>query len=454
MPVNRITLLFLCLTLLTGGCGAPPSTPVTATPPPTLPSTATLLPATPTLAPSVTPATITTVIDYEMRGAFDFFWEQANTDVNSPGFGLIRDRYPGSEGIASMASVGFGLTAYGIGVDKGYITIEEGYERANRTMDTLLAMEREHGFYYHFVDMQTGQRAWSSEISSIDTSILLMGVLSAGQYFGGEVANKADLIYAEVDWPWFVDDSRTMFYMAYRPEKGFEGHWDFYAEQLMMYVLAAGSDTHPVSADTYYAFTRHYARYGDGQKFIHSWFGSLFTYQYSHAWINFKDYTDRDGVNWFDNSVEASLAHYNFAVAMQSKYKTLSPVSWGLSACDGPKGYNGLYGAPPSGFDNNSHTVDGTVPPSAAIGSIIFLPDQSMAAMLNYYALEPLKGPYGFQDAYNLDKGWYATDVIGIDKGISLLMLANHQDGSVQANLMQNEHILDGLERLQITKGT
>lgn len=454
--MNRIFATLLIITVLVAGCApSPASTPTleaVTVAPVSLPTSTALPVIDPTATATPPTASIEEVIEYELRGSFNFFWEQANADVSSPGFGLIRDRFPGSEGIASMASVGFGLSAYVVGVDKGYISLAEGYERANKTMDTLLAMDREHGFYYHFVDMQTGKRAWESEVSSIDTSILLMGVLSAGQYFGSDVQAKAEQIYAEVDWPWFVDASRDMFYMAYRPEKGFEGHWDFYAEQLMLYVLAAGSPTHPIEESTYYAFTRHYASYEDGPKFIHSWFGSLFTYQYSQAWIDFRQYTDKDGVNWFNNSVEASLAQFNFATVKQDQYKTLGPSSWGLSACDGPDGYNGLYGAPPSGFDNDSHFIDGTVPPSAAIGSMIFLPAQAQAAMLNYYSFEKLKGKYGFQDAYNLDKDWFASDVIGIDKGISLLMLANYQNDIVHTNIMQNEHILNGLDRLQIKK--
>lgn len=387
-----------------------------------------------------------------MARSFDYFWEQVNTDVNSAGYGLIRDRFPGSEGIASTAAVGFGLTAYPLGVEKGYISYEEGHDRADGTLDTLLAMERVEGFYYHFVDMETGKRAWQSEVSSIDTAILLMGVLTAGEYFGGEIQNKAEQIYDGVNWPWFVDESRAMFYMAYRPEEGFAGHWDFYAEQLMLYVLAAGSDTHPTDETPYYSFTRHYASYGEGQPFIHSWFGSIFTYQYSHAWIDFREYTDKEGVNWFDNSAEASLAHFDFATTMDSQYITLGPDAWGLSACDGPEGYNGLYGAPPSGFDNRSHVVDDTIPPSGAIGSIIFLPQEAERAMLNYYSLEPLKGEYGFLDAYNLSEDWVATDVIGIDKGITLLMLANYPNDLVYQIAMQNEQILNGLGRLQITK--
>lgn len=411
-----------------------------------------------TLAPTATtqpaPASIEEVIEFEMLGSFDFFWEQANTDPDSPGYGLIRDRYPGSEGVASMASVGFGLTAYLIGIEKGYITSEQGYERVNKTLDTLLAMNRVEGFYYHFVDMKTAERAWGSEVSSIDTAILMMGVCSVGEYFGGEIQAKATEILNGVNWPWFLDTTRNMFFMAYRPEKdkGFEGYWDFYAEQLMLYVLAAGSNTYPVDEVPYYTFTRHYAKYGDGEPFIHSWFGSLFTYQFSHAWIDFQEYTDKEGVNWFDNSVQASLAHYNFAVKMDPKYETLGPNAWGLTACDGPGGYNGLYGAPPSGFDNKQNKVDDTIPPAGAIGSIIFLPDEARQAMIYYYSFEKLKGPYGFVDAFNLTEDWYATDVIGIDKGISLLMLANAENGFVHRLMMDSEVIRLGLDRLQLTE--
>ena len=450
--MNRRLAVVLILLLLLTGCAAPAvDTQVKVETTPTSPSAATAT-ATPAPVPAETevPASIDEVIEWEMKGSFDFFWERTNTDENSPGYGLIRDRYPGSEGIASMASVGFGLTAYLIGIEKGYITYEQGHDRVTRTLDTLLTMEREEGFYYHFVDMQTGKRAWNSEISSIDTAILLMGVLSAGEYFGGEVETKAQQIYDTVNWPWFIDPDRNMFYMAYRPEKGFEGYWDFYAEQLMLYVLAAGSDTHPTDQMPYYVFTRHYAKYGDGQPFIHSWFGSLFTYQFSHAWIDFRGRTDKKDTNWFDNSVEASLAQVSFATNMDEKYSTLGPNAWGLTACDGPDGYNGLYGAPPSGFDNQQHFIDDTIPPAGAIGSIIFVPEPVQRAMLYYYSLEDLKGPYGFKDAFNLSRDWFASDVIGIDKGISLLMLANYQEDMVYRITMENKNLLQGLERLQI----
>jgi len=466
--VNKKILWFLIVVLLISSCAAPTAAPTAVLPqtapqqentatstavPPTATPTPTETPAptdTPTVVPSPTPANIADVIAYEMKGSFDFFWQKANTDPASPGFGLVRDRYPGSDGIASMASVGFALSAYPIGVEKGYITLQEGYDRANGTMDTLLKMDRVEGFYFHFVDMKTGKRAWESEISSIDSSILLMGVLTAGEYFGGDVQTKAKQIYDTVNWPWFLDKDKNMFYMAYRPGKGFEGYWDFYAEQLMLYVLAAGSDTYPVDFMPYYTFTRHTAKYGEGQPFIHSWFGSIFTHQFSHAWIDFRDYTDKKDVNWFDNSLAAVQAQYDYAVKMQPKYKTLGPLAWGLSASDGPDGYNGLYGAPPSGFDNKQHKVDDTIPPYGAVASIIFLPEQAQQAMLNYYSLEKLKGPYGFKDAYNLSRNWYASDVIGIDKGVSLLMLANYESDFVYSIVMKNATILQGLERLEL----
>lgn len=453
--MNKKSLFSILIALILVSCAVPSvtlpietatETPITQTPSIDTP--------TPTAIRTELPDdNIDQIIAEEMRGSFDFFWEQANATLGSPGYGLIRDRFPGSEGIASIASTGFGLTAYLIGIEKGYITEQEGYERVNQTLDTLLALDREEGFYFHFVSIENGKRAWESEVSSIDTSILLLGVLSVGQYFGGEIEVKARQIYDAVNWQWFLDDSRQMFYMAYRPEKGFEGHWDFYAEQLMMYILAAGSETYPVDETPYYTFTRHLASYGAGQPFIHSWFGSLFTYQFSHAWIDFSEYIDREGVNWFNNSVEASLSQYNFAVDMDSEYETLGPNAWGLTACDGPDGYNGRYGAPPSGFDNRQHYIDDTVAPCAAIGSIIFTPEESKQALRNYASIPELKGEYGFYDAYNLTEDWFDSDVIGIDKGITLLMLANAENDFVHQIIMQNEIILNGLSNLQFVKG-
>ncbi|WGS64620.1 glucoamylase family protein [Marinitoga aeolica] len=385
----------------------------------------------------------------EFKRSFFFFWEQANINEKSSGYGLIRDRYPGNPNVASIASTGYGLAAIPIGIEKGWISYEEGYTRVNKTLDTLLNLKNIRGFFYHFLDINTGKRIWNSEISTIDTSILLCGVLTAGEYFGGEIKEKAEKLYKNVNWKMFVDKSTNYFYMAFYPEKGFSGKWDFYAEQLMMYILAAGSPTYPINEDVYYSFKRHEGNY-KSKKFIHSWFGSLFTYQYSHAWIDFRNKKDKLGVDWFENSVNASIANYNYCVDLSNKFKSFSKDRWGLSACDSPNGYNGLFGAPPSGYNNKQHKVDGTIATSAALGSIVFTPDLSLKALNAFYKISGLVGKYGLKNAFNLDKNWIANDYIGIDKGIILLMFANYENEFVWKLFNKNQYIKNGLKRLEI----
>lgn len=392
------------------------------------------------------------VLELESRKCFDFFWEQANADENSPGYGLIRDRAPGNPHISSIASVGFGLTAIAIGAERGWIPYDEAYERALGTLNTLLYnAEQENGFFYHFLDMETGKRVWNCEVSVIDTAIAICGAITAGEYFGGEVKQKAEELYKRVNWQWFVDPSRKQFYMAYYPERGFEGYWDFYAEQLMIYFLSAASPTYPADPDLFYHFQRKYGTYDGVEKFIHSWFGSIFTYQYSFAWFDLRNMVDKEGVDWWENSVIAIKSNRKFCIDNSDKFETFGENSWGLTACDGPHGYEGRYGAPPSGNNNVEHVVDGTVPPAGAAGSIVFLPDESIAALENYYKNYPqLWGEYGFKDAYNLSVSppWFANDVIGIDKGITLLMIENYRDEFVWKNFMKNEYVKIGLERV------
>lgn len=393
------------------------------------------------------------VLDLERKGAFKYLWEQANSNKGSDGYGLVRDRYPQNSEIASIATTGFALTAIPIGVENKWISRKEGYERVLGTLKTLEKLEHERGFFYHFVNMETGKREWDCEVSNIDTAILINGALFAGQYFGGEIEERAKGLYERIDWNWFIDDDNNMFYMSYTPEEGFAGHWDFYGEQLMLYVLAAGSPTHPMDKDVYYSFKRRGGRYGDGEFFINSWFGSIFTYQFSHAWIDFRDRVDEKNTDWFENSVRASRANYEFCMDNEDGYKTFDGKAWGLSACDTPTGYRGL-GAPPSGTDDNQHIVDGTIPPAGAAGSIVFLPDETIEALNHYYTEFPeLWGEYGFKGAYNLDykDGWFDEDYVGIDKGITLLMIQNYEDEFVWNIFMDIDYIETGLERLGFT---
>nr|WP_296437865.1 glucoamylase family protein [uncultured Acetatifactor sp.] len=383
----------------------------------------------------------------EAKGCFLYLWEQVQTDEASGAYGMVRDRYPGAKNVSSIAATGFALAAIPYGIEKGWITKEQGEERADKTMDTLLSLEQKEGFLYHFINMLNGEPGTGSEVSVIDTGILLCGAVTAGEYFGESVQEKAKELYERVDWNYFLDGSRNMFYMSCSPEGEFSGHWDVYAEQLMLYVLAAGSPTHPLDKGPYEAFGRLKGRYGE-YEFIHSWFGSIFTYQFSHAFLDFRGLVDEQGTDWYQNSVTATLAARQFCIEEQDTWETYGENAWGLTACDTPEGYNGLLGAPPSGTDNRAHESSGTIAPAGAIGSMPFTPEESTAALKHYRTFPELVGEYGLKDAYNLDRNWFGQDYIGIDKGISLLMIANYEGEFVWKYFMENEAVRSGLERL------
>ncbi|TJY42948.1 hypothetical protein E5161_08255 [Cohnella pontilimi] len=400
------------------------------------------------------------LLDYESRKSFDFFWQEANTDPASPGYGLVRDRAPGTElgaqNMSSVASVGFGLSAIVIGAERGWITKQEGYDRVKGTLQTLLNhADQVNGFFYHFLDMNTAKRYGTSEVSVIDTGIAINGALSAGEYFGGEIQTLADQLYRKVDWEWYRDknpgDKFNQFYMGYSPEHGFAGHWDFYAEQFMLYFLGAASPTHPVNEDMFYSFMRHKASYGGYPEFIHSWFGSIFTHQFSFAWFDMRNMVDKQGVNWWNNSVIATKSSRQYAIDNSAKYKTFGPDGWGLTASDGPYGYEGRYGSAPSGFGNDQHRIDGTMMPAGALGSIVFTPQEVISALRHYYSYPNLIGEYGLKDAYNLDlsaEGWYGPDVIGIDKGITLLMIENYRSGLIWNLMNKNKYVQAGMKKV------
>jgi hypothetical protein len=395
------------------------------------------------------------LLEFESRKCFDFFWNEANTDASSPGYGLIRDRAPGNPQISSIASVGFGLTALVIGAERGWVSYEAALERAFGTLRTLWHYaEQVNGFFYHFLKMRDGSRAGSCEVSIIDTAIAVNGAITAGEYFGGRVKQLAERLYRRVNWQWFRDPERNLFYMGYDPEKGFQGYWDFHAEQLMLYFLGAASPDYPVPPDMFYQFVRSPKSYGKGKPFIYTWFGSLFAFQFSHAWFDLRDLVDLQGVDWWENSVNASIAHRQFSIDQSAKFLTFGPNAWGLTASDGPRGYQGRYGAPPSGLRDDEHLVDGTIPPAGALGSIVFTPEASIAALRHYYSFPELIGPYGLKDAYNLAviPAWFAKDVIGIDKGITLLMIENFRSGTVWKWFMRNEYVQLGMEAAGLSR--
>lgn len=313
-------------------------------------------------------------------------------------------------------------------------------------------MESTNGFFYHFINLETAKREWKSEVSIIDTAIFICGALLSGEYFGGTVKEKATKLYKNINWEWYLDKSTNQFYMGYIPESGFSGHWDMYAEQLMLYILAVASPTFPVEVSTYKDFQKPVTDYKQIKNIIYTYCGTLFTYQYSHAWIDFRNRKDEQGIDWFKNSIKATLANREYCIENKEKYKTFGENSWGLTACIGPKGYNGGFGAMPafSTLEEN----DGTISPSGAAGSIVFTPELSINALTHYAHYSKFWGKYGFKDAYNLDgkKPWYAKECIGIDKGISMIMIENYLSGLIWEYFMKNEYIQNGLEKLNITE--
>ena len=389
----------------------------------------------------------------ELRKSYNFFIKEINNNKKSIGYGLIRDKTKLANNIASIASVGYGLAALIIGVEHKWINYKKAYDRANRTLDTFINnIEGNNGFYYHFINMQTGKREWNCEISIIDTAIFICGALFAGEYFRGEIKEKAERLYKNINWNWYVDKEKNYFYMGYKPEQGFWGHWDMYAEQLMMYILGVASPTYPVSKELYNNFKRPISNYEDIENIIFSYGGSLFTYQYSHAWIDFRRLIDKDGINWFINSTKATKANRLYCIRNKERFKTFNENSWGLTACVGPKGYSGGYGAMPC-YANLSKENDGTVAPCGAIGSIIFTPEESIRAIEYYYNKYPaLWGKYGLKDAYNLENKnkWFAKEYIGIDKGIEILMIENYLTGLIWKYMMKNKYITRGLKILEI----
>lgn len=385
----------------------------------------------------------------ELKHSLKYFIQESNEN------GLIRDKTVYSKNVASIAAVGYGLAALVISVERKIIKYEQGYERANRTLDTFLNnVEGKNGFFYHFVNMKNGKREWNSEISIIDTAIFICGALLVGEYFSGIIKTKAYKLFNNINWKWYVNPKTNYFYMGYKPEIGFWGNWDMYAEQLMMYVLGVASEIYPISKEMYYKFKRPKNDYKGIKDIIFSYGGSLFTYQYSHAWIDFKGKKDIEGVDWFENSRKATLANREYCINNMDKFKTFNKNSWGLTACVGPRGYSGGYGASPS-FSNLDIENDGTVAPCGAIGSIVFTPNDSIKTLEYFYNnCSYLWGKYGLKDSYNLarTKRWVSKEYLGIDKGIKILMIENYLTGLVWKYMMKNKYIQSGLKILGITK--
>jgi hypothetical protein len=430
--ISRATALLLCALLTVAG--AVPA--------------GTVGPVAPTVSPDrvapVSPADRAFLEDLEHR-SFMYFWEQAD---HGTGLVLDRARVDGgrakgpSRDIASTASTGFGLTAICIGVEHGWVDKQEAADRVRTTLQFFNdKADQEHGWFYHWMDVSTGNRKWDSETSSIDTAFLLAGVLTAAQYFSGdsEIPKLAAEIYNRVDFQWMLNGDPLLLSHGWVRGKGFlKYRWETYSELGLLYLLAIGSPTHPIPAESWYAWQRPLYQYGS-YDFISG--GPLFTHQYSQAWIDFRDRRDRGFLDFFLNSVNATRANRKYSLSLNLP-NTFGPDIWGITASDGPKGYR-IYGEIKA-FD----PVDGTVAPAAAAGSLMFTPDVSIPALkaIRESFGDRVFGRYGFVDGYNPTLQWFDTDVVGIDVGITLLSAENLLTGNVWHWFMANEppsHAMD-----------
>jgi hypothetical protein len=383
------------------------------------------------------------LLDELQRASFDFFWNEA-----SPKTGQVKDRALASGNdnsthtMSSIAATGFGLTSLCIGDRRGFGKHSDIIKRVRDTLRFLAQVPaHEHGFFFHFIHMETGQRWAKCEVSSIDTSLLLCGVLTARQYFEDqEIKDLATKIYERVDWPWMLNGGSTLS-MGWLPESGFlKARWSHYCELMMIYLLGIGSPTHPLSADTWKAWTRPVIRY-QGIEYI-SGNDPLFTHQYSQAWFDFRKKRD-SYTNYFDNSIKATKAHKLFCLSLHDRFPDYSDDLWGISASDYVNGYTVWGGPPPQG------PIDGSIVPCATGGSLAFLFDDCIRVLRNIrgrYA-DKAWGKYGFVDAFNPLTGWYDPDVLGIDLGITMLMAENHRTGLVWDTFMKNPEARTAMEK-------
>ena len=432
------------------------------------------------------------LIDLEER-TFRFFWDTAN-----PKNGLVPDRYP-TPSFSSVAAIGFGLTSYPIGVERGYVTRQEARKRVLTTLRFLYnapqgphqyGMSGYKGFFYHFLDMKTGERFDDSELSTVDTALLLAGALFCQTYFDGahpeeaEIRRLVDQLYRRIDWRW-AQPRAPAISLGWSPEEGFlEYDWRGYNEAMLVYVLALASPTHPVGSDAWEQWTSTYDhswRKVFGQEYLD--FGPLFGHQYSHVWLDFRKVQDaymrRRGIDYFENSRRAIYAQQAYAIANPLGCKDYGATMWGITASDGPGnieiddplGRRVFRAYTARGIGGEAAHDDCTLAPTAAVASIPFAPELAIPAVLNMYRRFGvyIYGTYGFLDAFNPSLtsgdvslphgrrvpgvGWVDSDYLGIDQGALIAMIENYRSGLIWNVMRENPYVRHGLERAGFSGG-
>jgi len=429
-------------------------------------------------------------LDTLQQRTFGYFWNL--TDART---GLTPDRAP-TRTFASIAAVGFALTAYPVGVERGYVTRSQAAERVLTTLRFFWEAPQgpeaagragHHGFFYHFLHLEDGTRYQTVELSTIDTALLLGGVLFCEMYFDGASADEvairayADSIYRRVDWTW-AQPRPPLVTMGWYPEKGFHHlDWRGYNEAMLLYVLALGSPTHPVDTTAWSEWTSTYA-WGSFEGREQLGFAPQFGHQYSHVWIDFREIQDAymrgRGIDYFENSRRATLSQRDYGRRNPDGWVAYSDSIWGWTASDGPADATLMVGGRQRqfftyrarGVSFTEIVDDGTVVPTAAGGSIPFAPTETVGALMAMRRTygDPLFSTYGFLDAFNptftstgpLQHGrmvtgvaWFDTDYLGIDQGPILIMAENYRTGLVWRYMRRHPAIIRGLERAGFTGG-
>lgn len=475
--VPALGIWLLCAVLLAAGCASQPRGDAARSPGAVLTDTA-------------TQATREAFLDTLQARTFRFFWDRSD-----PRTGLMPDRWP-THSFMSVSATGFALTAYPIGVEHAWITRDQARARVVTTLRFFRDAPQDssasgaagfHGFYYHFLDSETGLRFRDVELSTVDTALLLAGALFCQSYFDQESPEETELralvdtLYARADWSWAQVRPPTIGH-GWDPEGGHLPYdWRGYNEAMITYLVALSSPTHPLQGDAWSAWLAGY-RWGEFQGEAHLGFAPLFGHQFTHCWVDFRgiqdDYMRGHDLDYFENTRRAVMAQRSYAIANPGGWRDYGPLTWGLSACDGPVEKELVI----DGRTRQFHTYwargasftevqdDGTIAPTAAGASVPFAPELAIPALMNMRATygERLFSTYGFLDAFNptfraavpvqhgaVDpkSGWFDTDYLGIDQGPILIMVENYRTGLVWKTMRKNEHLVRGLRAARFTGG-
>jgi hypothetical protein len=411
------------------------------------------------------------LLDGLQRAAFGYFLEAVN-----PATGLIADNSRANVPV-SIAVVGFALSSYVVAVERGWLARADAVERSLTALRFFRDSDQSSGpsatgykgFYYHFLDARTGLRVWRSELSMIDTALLIAGALTASMYFRESTPDEiklreiVDMLFRRIDWRWAQDGGATL-RQGWKPECGFLHYgWEGYNEAIALYVLALGSPTYPLEGDCFHAWTATYQWENlYGYDFLYG--GPLFVHQFSHAWIDFRGIRDRfmreKRCDYFENSRRATLVQREYAKRNPNEFAGYDEHCWGLTACDGPSDeLPDVTGEPRRLFGYAARGVpygpdDGTVAGWASLASLPFTPDIAVNAARNMHRRYPeMLSESRYASGFNPSltradhHAWVSPGHFGLDQGIVVMMLENHRSGLIWRLMRACPYLRAGLRR-------